>query len=165
MIKYIKYFNYILRHKYFVFLECCKLGIPFLGIIHDWSKFRPSEFIPYAKHFYGEKKTKQKEKEKIEGYDKSKDSEDDTFNKAWLYHIHRNKHHWQFYLLIQDENKNIVLDMPIKYRKELLADWCGAGKAITGKDNTKEWYLKHKNKYQFHPDTKKWLEFQIFGEE
>jgi len=164
MIKYIKYFNYVIRHKIFVFLECCKLGIPFLGIIHDWSKFRLSEFIPYAKHFYGGSRTVQNEKEKIEGYDKSEDTEDSKFNKAWLYHIHRNKHHWQFYLLIQDEDKDIVLDIPIRYRKELLADWHGAGKAITGKNNTEEWYSKHKNKYQFHPNTQKWIELQIFGD-
>jgi len=156
--KYFKYFRYILYHKWFVFLECCKLGIPWLGIIHDWSKFRPSEFIPYAKHFYGINRDEQAKKEKVEGYDKSIDRQDDLFNRAWLYHIHRNKHHWQYWLLVQDEDKNTALEMPDKYRKELLADWHGAGKAITGKNNTKEWYLKHKGKYQFHPNTIKWIE-------
>lgn len=161
MKKYIKYLNYILRHKWFVFLECCKLGIPCLGIIHDWSKFRPSEFIPYARHFYGENRIKENEKEKVEGYDKSKDVKDNSFNKAWLYHIHRNKHHWQFWILIQDEDEDIIVDIPIKYRKELLADWHGAGIAITGKNNTKEWYLKHKDKYQFHLNTRKWIELRV----
>jgi len=164
MVQYFKYFWYLLKHKHFVFLECCKLRIIWLGIIHDWSKFRPSEFIPYARHFYGGKREKENKKEKIEGYDKSKDSSDNAFNKAWLYHIHRNKHHWQFYLLVQDENKNLILNIPLKYRKELLADWHGAGKAITGKNNTKEWYLNHKEKFQFHPTTRNWIEVQILKE-
>lgn len=156
---FIKYFWYVLRHKWFVFVECCKFEIVWLGIIHDWSKFLPSEFIPYARHFYGGKRVQEEiKKEKIQGYDKSNDRKDNDFNVAWLFHIHRNKHHWQHWLLIQDENEDIVLEIPSNYRKELLADWHGAGKAITGKNNTKEWYFKHKDKYQFHPNTTKWIE-------
>ena len=158
---YFKYIKYVLKHKWYVFLECCNLGIPLLGIIHDWSKFRPSEFIPYAKHFYGRDRAKQNKLEKIAGYDKSKDSDDNVFNKAWLYHIHRNKHHWQYWILTQGENKNIILEMPEKYAKELLADWHGAGKTITGKNNTAEWYLKHKNKFQLHPATQDWIEANL----
>lgn len=141
-----------------MFLECRKLGISWLGIIHDWSKFLPSELIPYARHFYGGGRDEQARKEKVEGYDKSKDRQDDDFNKAWLYHTHRNKHHWQYWLLVQDEDENMVLEMPDKYRKELLADWHGAGKSITGKNNTKEWYSRHKDKYRFHLNTRKWIE-------
>lgn len=161
MKKYFKYFWYVLKHKWFVFLECRKSGIFWLGIIHDWSKFRPSEFIPYARHFYGQDRIGQVEKEKVEGYDKSRDVEDEDFNKAWLYHIHRNKHHWQYWVLIQDENEDMVLEMPLRYRNELLADWVGAGKAITGKDNIKEWYLKHADKFRFAPTTRDRIELII----
>lgn len=151
----------MIRHKWFVFVKCCKLGIPWLGITHDWSKFRLSEFIPYTNHFHSKDRTEEEKKEKVEGYDKSSDTEDNDFNKAWLYHIHRNKHHWQYWLLIQGKGKDMVLEMPARYRKELLADWHGAGRAITGRNNTEEWYLKHKDKYQFHPNTKKWIEMKL----
>ena len=50
---YWKYLKAVLKHKWFVFIECRKLGIPWLGVIHDLSKFLPSEFIPYARYFYG----------------------------------------------------------------------------------------------------------------
>ena len=40
-----KHTKRILRHKYFVFKYCCKLGIPWQGITHDLSKFSPTEFI------------------------------------------------------------------------------------------------------------------------
>ena len=46
--KHLKYLCYVLRHKWYVFIECCKLGIPVRGLVHDLSKFRPSEWFPYA---------------------------------------------------------------------------------------------------------------------
>lgn len=52
MKRHLKYLSYVLRHKWFVFLAACKLGIPWLGIIHDLSKFRLSEWLPYARHFH-----------------------------------------------------------------------------------------------------------------
>src|ERR1041384_1906335 len=64
MNKYWAYFQYILRHKWFVFLAGLKTGAPiWLLIIHDWSKFLPSEFFPYTDYFYN------KEKQASEGLD------------------------------------------------------------------------------------------------
>jgi hypothetical protein len=51
---YWKYFKYVVKHKWYVFVACCKQGIIWRGIIHDMSKFLPSEFIPYARFFHGE---------------------------------------------------------------------------------------------------------------
>jgi len=48
-----KYAWYIIRHKWFVFLECGKRGLVWRGITHDLSKLRPSEWAPYADYFYG----------------------------------------------------------------------------------------------------------------
>lgn len=53
MIKYLKYLRYLLRHKWYVGIECFKRGLYWRGIIHDMSKFRPAEFIPYTNFFYG----------------------------------------------------------------------------------------------------------------
>ncbi len=52
--KYLQYFWYVVRHKWYVFLACRAEGLYWRGLIHDWSKFRPSEFFPYTEHFYGE---------------------------------------------------------------------------------------------------------------
>ena len=49
--KYLAYLKKLLLHKWFVFLECLKMGMPLVGLIHDWSKFLPDEFIPYARYF------------------------------------------------------------------------------------------------------------------
>jgi hypothetical protein len=42
----------------------------------------------------------------------------------------------------------------------------GAGKAITGKDNTDEWYRANYDKIKLHPETRLWIDFQlqVFGE-
>jgi hypothetical protein len=143
MIKYIKYFKYILRHKYYVFIECAKRGYIWRGLIHDLSKFRPSEFFAYAEHFYG-----------------SKDNQK-QFDKAWLYHQKRNPHHHQYWVLIQDEELSKIIEMPHKYRVEMLCDWIGAGLAITGKRDIKEWYLKHKSQMSLGYKTRQYVEKEI----
>lgn len=150
---YIQYLIYILRHKWYVFVECCKLGVPWRGITHDLSKLYPDEFFPYLDFFYRKKK-------KTTGcYDPSQGNE--SFNRAWLKHIHRNPHHWQYWLLTQDDDPDMILDMPMRYRKEMLADWMGAGKAQGYGDNTANWYAKHCKKIKIHPDTRYWIENQL----
>lgn len=41
----------IIQHKWIVFGLCCKAGIPFRGIVHDLSKFSPTEFIQGVKYY------------------------------------------------------------------------------------------------------------------
>ena len=54
-----------------------------------------------------------------------------------------------------------VLEMPKKYRKEMLADWIGAGMAITGKRDIKGWYEKNKFNIILHQNTRKWIDDMI----
>ena len=45
-----KYFVLILKHKWFVFLEGRRLGVSMWRLmIHDWTKFLPSELPHYSK--------------------------------------------------------------------------------------------------------------------
>lgn len=44
--------------------------------------------------------------------------------------------------------------MPEKYVREMVADWIGAGRAITGKYEAHSWYQQNKEKIQLHPQTK-----------
>jgi hypothetical protein len=159
--KYVKYLRYVFIHKWYVFLECRKLGIPWLGIWHDWSKFLPDEFIPYARHFYGDGGNISKGRDKT-GYYKAGDTGDEPFDRAWLFHQHRNRHHWQHWVLVQDEDEDKVMPMPDKYRREMLADWRGAGKAQGFGDNTLEWYEEHKDKMRLEEETRKWIKRMLF---
>ena len=83
--KHFHYLSYVLRHKFFVFVECCKLGIPWLGFIHDWSKFRPSEWFPYVEHFYGKGKGIKEGRDET-GYYQAGTTGDLPFDFAWLLH-------------------------------------------------------------------------------
>jgi hypothetical protein len=202
-----------------VFIECCKLGIPLRGLLHDISKLFPSEFIPYARYFYGDYPERLTVYEKTHHWSlKNKAQIAYEFDLAWLKHQKRNPHHWQYWLLVNDSSNNEftlqepgqgyeiylsrnnrhlamfdesilskedrvkpnmcndnaylyakeiqdrlnkspkTLIMPMKYRKEMIADWRGAGKAISGKDDTKSWYQKNRDNIMLHPEVKEWVD-------
>ena len=131
----IYYFWYVCRHKWFVMMECWRYGLFLTGVIHDWDKFLPGEFLPYARYFY-----------KWGGKDvPSKVGTD--FQLAWLQHQKLGKHHWQWWVMYQyqAEKGAVVLDIPIRYLKEMVADWKGAGRAKLGKSSdTVKWYLENR---------------------
>ncbi|MDC7221632.1 MAG: DUF5662 family protein [Spirochaetales bacterium] len=149
---FFKYLNYVLRHKWYVFLEACKLGVPLRGILHDMSKFRPSEFIPYMKYFYGDYGVKNNCPAKWTVPEVTKVKAD--FDKAWLLHLKRNPHHYQYWILNKDNGDNQCLEMPKKYILEMIADWTGAGMAITGKNDLIDWFSKNKDKISPRMNTK-----------
>jgi len=161
-----KYLKSQLRHKWFVFVECWKLKIPWLGIIHDLSKFSLSEWFGYARYFYG----KYPGRDELHGDWRymytglTKEDIERQFDLAWLSHQHRNKHHWQRWLLTLDsarsDGKLIPLPMPDKYRREMIADWRGAGRAY-GNPNTAAWYSEHREEIQLHPETRAWIEERL----
>jgi len=161
--KHLKYASYVIRHKWFVMLECFKVGLYWRGLTHDLSKLLPDEWFPYANYFYGNcpsfKDLPAGIKETFFG--KTKEDVEKDFDFAWLLHQKRNPHHWQWWILIEDDGGTKILDIPLKFRKEMLADWRGAGKAQGYGDNTKTWYEKNKGKMQLHPETKKWIEKNI----
>jgi len=157
--KFMTYSSYVIRHKWYVFLECYKQGIPIQGIIHDISKLLPSEFIPYMHHFGGGIK---QGRDKT-GYYKPTDTGDHAFDYAWFLHQKRNAHHWQYWTTPRDfgdPNPVKILEIPIKYRKEMVADWRGAGRA-QGTPDVRKWYAKNAQKLQLGPETRKWVEKEI----
>lgn len=154
------YLKSVMRHKWFVFLACFRFNVPiWIAILHDWDKFLPDEWLPYARYFYGRKNAARRDKEtgtytRIEG-------EDLFFDFAWLLHQKRNKHHWQWWILPKDDGSVQVFEMSDLYRREMLADWVGAGRAYNP-DWTllspSEWYEKNKDLMILHPNTRKQVE-------
>ena len=47
------HFKKICIHKYWVGYYCFKAGIPIQGILHDLSKFSPTEFWESVKYYQG----------------------------------------------------------------------------------------------------------------
>jgi hypothetical protein len=140
--------------------------------MHDLSKLSPSEFFPYMNWFSDSV---------FNGYRKSSggvrgiymftgcglesvdimdevDRRQKDFDLAWNSHIHKNPHHWQHWVLREDSGATKVLEMPEVYVKEMVCDWVGAGIAITGKREVREWYAKNKEKIVLHPETRKFVE-------
>ena len=116
----------ILIHKWWVFRYCCLFGIPWRGLVHDLSKFSPTEFFESVKYYSGTRSP----------IDASKEA--NGYSRAWLHHKGRNKHHYEYW---QDnfDNGGMPLVMPYKESLEMLCDYLGAARAYMGKSFT---YLK-----------------------
>jgi hypothetical protein len=143
--KNLAYCRYLALHKFFVFRAGLLTGAPLYRlIIHDWSKLRPSEWVPYREFFYGERTADVKAK----------------FERAWLSHVHWNKHHWDHWTT-KDGNTFKALPMPDKYVREMVADWAGAGRAIKGKWDLSEWYQKNSSDMLLHLRTRIAVEWHI----
>ena len=110
--------------------------------LHDVSKWGREEFDAYDNYFYG-KKT---EKVKTE------------FNYAWLHHIHNNPHHWQHWVLVNDEDGTQALEMPIEYVIEMLCDWWSFSHKTGNLYEIFDWYQSHKKNMILHENTKKLVE-------
>jgi len=136
------YFRYLTKHKYYVFLESVRMGVPIRGIFHDWSKFLPDEWFPYVEYFHG---------------DRDGLGVKERFDKAWLKHQHRNPHHWQYHVLQKDDGYRIAQPMKYVEVKEMVADWIGAGKAIHGKNDILSWYTNNRYNMLFHETTLKYV--------
>lgn len=146
MKRYWQYFKYIVRHKWFVLIAGRNFGISFWRAIwHDMSKFRLSEWSAYAQTFYKSDGTKQY-------------NETDAFNRAWLLHQRRNPHHWQYWVLRMDSGEELPIEIPLKYVLEMIADWMGAGRAITGTWDYATWYQNNQHKIILHDNTRKLVE-------
>ncbi len=161
MNKHFQYLKYIIRHKWFVFLACRRCGVSlWRSIIHDWSKFLPCEWFAYVNEFYGDwKKIKETEPDDFRywGYRQPIIA---AFNKAWNHHQKVNKHHWQYWLLTNDcdSPKHSPLQMPEKYAREMVADWWGAGRAITGKWEALNWYNQNNKQILLSDYTREFVE-------
>jgi hypothetical protein len=202
MVKHLIYLKHTLKHKWYVFKAARKLGITWRGLLHDLSKFNYDEWKPYTERHYNK-------------YAKNEPVSEE-FKKAFLTHLTRNAHHWQYWMQIvqvghfpycvsepkrgsdwssmsfievyqilnlplpegevsggytmkmikQVESTGVFYvyagKMPEKYAKEMLADWIGAGEALNN-GSVQKWYEKNKNNVFLHPETRQWIEQQIFN--
>jgi hypothetical protein len=151
MRRYISYFTYVLKHKWYVLLEGRKLNIPLWRlVIHDWDKFLPGMFISYAKTF--------RTPDGKEHYTSS-----DDFRKHADIHVLRNKHHWNYWVLVWDVDDHQPQNIPETHLREMIADWRGAGRAL-GKPDTKAWYILNREKVELSEQTRMRVE-QLLGVE
>ena len=149
----IKHFGLITHHKWVVFKLCCKIGAPWRGLVHDMSKYSPTEFIESSKYYTG-KHSPISEAKRENGY-----------SKAWLHHKGRNKHHYEHWVDYSLDDSHVIMGapMPRKYIAEMVMDSISASRTYMGDAYTcqapLQYYLNSKNKLWFvHPKTKRDLE-------
>lgn len=112
---------------------------------HDQSKVEQDEYEAYDAYFYGGNRS----------YAVVED-----FRKAWLLHIHRNPHHWQHWVLINDdpEEGEICLEMPYEYIVEMICDWWSFSWQKGNLFEIFVWYNEHRKYIKLHPDTRRVVE-------
>lgn len=145
-----EYSNYIMEHvanveKAYIWLREKEIISDELATQinwHDVSKYLKAEYDAYDNYFYG-KKT---EKVKTE------------FNYAWLHHIHNNPHHWQYWVLVNDEDGTKALEMPREYVIEMICDWWSFSHKTGNLYEIFDWYKSHKKNMILHENTKKLIE-------
>lgn len=111
-------------------------------ISHDLSKYQPEEYDAYDHYFYGNKTEAVKR----------------DFDYAWLHHIHNNPHHWQYWVLVNDEDGTKALEMPEEYAIEMVCDWWAFSHKSGNLKEIFDWYESHKKNMILHEKTKKFVE-------
>lgn len=112
---------------------------------HDSSKNNDDEYLAYDTYFYGNNCSYEVMEE---------------FKRAWLRHIHRNPHHWQYWVLINDDPSEgeIILDMPYNYIIEMICDWWSFSWQKGDLGEIFNWYDEHSDYIKLSPKTRKTVE-------
>ena len=136
-------------HRRLVRKYCFKLGIYRQGLMHDLSKYSPSEFIPGVKYYQDGHRSPN-----------NAQREDEGVSKAWLHHKGRNKHHFEYWIDYDVDGSRTVLagmKMPVKYVVEMFCDRIAASRIYNKekyKDSgTLDFYIKGLGHYIMHPET------------
>ena len=122
----------VLRHKWRVLIKCARCGILWRGIVHDLSKFSPTEFFESVKYYQGNRSP-------IGACRRAT-----GMSRAWLHHKGRNKHHIEYWL---DGDCEVHPMMPYKYAVECVCDKLAATRTYAGKSYKPEMGLMHWERY------------------
>lgn len=158
-----KHFCTITHHKHLVMKGCFRVGLYKQGLLHDLSKYTPTEFLVGCKYYQGTRSPNNAEREE-RGY-----------SSAWLHHKGRNKHHMEYWIdyAVPDKTgtekgkvKGIEgMKMPLCYVVEMFIDRVAASKNYQKEKYTDrsalEYYEHGKECHIMHEDTRKMLELLL----
>lgn len=152
-----KHFCTITKHRWKVRGGCFRVGLYWRGLVHDLSKYSPSEFISGAKYYQGTRSPNSREREVV-GY-----------SAAWMHHKGRNKHHYEYWTDIDIKTHTYQpVQMPRKYFIEMITDRVAACKTYHGKNyrdgDPLEYFLhaaEGRDSEMMHPQTRRDLVFVL----
>ncbi|MBR6107391.1 MAG: catalase [Oscillospiraceae bacterium] len=151
----IQHLRTVTQHRHMVLRHCIKAGIPLQGLLHDLSKFSPTEFIPGALYWQGTRSPNEAERERL-GY-----------SRAWLHHKGRNRHHFEYWIDVNPQSKRYEpVEMPTRYLIEMFCDRVAASKIYRGADykdsDPLDYFRKGMERGRpIHPKTAKKLHFLL----
>ncbi len=147
-----KHFCTITHHRHLVARGCFRVGLYRQGLLHDLSKYSPTEFLVGAKYYQGTRSPNNAEREDI-GY-----------STAWLHHKGRNKHHYEYWIdyntkgELPTESVLIPVPMPDRYIAEMIMDRIAASKVYRGAEYTDrdslDYLMQGFERAPMHPYTK-----------
>ncbi len=145
---YLKQLRSLILHKWYVFYAGRRIGVPLWRlIIHDWSKFTPTEFPRYARYKYGNGTRAE-------------------WATSWFHHFHHEAHHPEHWIILwhgnpdfysgiggQDIAKYVsIFPMPEVCVREMIADMHGTSRQADSW-NISEWLNNNGPKMHFHDET------------
>lgn len=154
MSKFIKHLKTVSSHRWQVFVHCVKAGIPVRGLLHDLSKFSPTEFFEGVRYYQGTRSPNEAAREQ-HGY-----------SRAWIHHKGRNRHHFEYWTDYSPVTKLMEpVKMPRKFVAEMFCDRVAASKIYKKKEYTDEhplsYFLNAKGRRVIHPETSEELEMLL----
>ena len=147
-----QHFKTITHHKFLVMQGCFKVGLYKQGLLHDMSKFSPTEFLVGCKYYQGTRSPNAAEREVL-GY-----------STAWMHHKGRNKHHYEYWTDLDPTQRGKMsgVPMPPNYVAEMIMDRIAASKTYLRDKYTDraslEYYNRAKERDLLHPQTRDLLE-------
>lgn len=114
----------VMKHKRNVRRACFKMGLYYQGIVHDFSKFSPTEFIPSVRYYSGTFSPN------------ATDRVLTGVSTSWLHHKGRNRHHHEYWTDFTPSKEPYIIGcrMPMKYLAEQVADRYAACVAYNGEN-------------------------------
>jgi len=154
-----KHFCTITNHKLLVMKGCFRVGLYRQGLLHDMSKYGPTEFLVGCKYYKGYMSPNNEER-KVRGY-----------SSAWLHHKGRNKHHLEYWIDYgggeheKGKKQMCGMKMPICYVVEMFIDRISACINYQKDKYTDAsafiYYDNSKGHLMLHPDTRALLEYLL----
>lgn len=83
-----------------------------------------------------------------------------NFQYAWLHHLHNNPHHWQYWVLINDDKDSgeNLLEIPDNYIIEMICDWWSFSWTNGNLYEIFDWYDKGKEYRKINSNSLKKIE-------
>ncbi len=154
-----KHFRTVSKHRRLVRRNCFRVGLYWQGLVHDLSKYSPTEFRVGIKYYQGDRSPNNAEREDI-GY-----------STAWMHHKGRNRHHYEYWIDYNTRGRDpdqpimIPVEMPDRYLAEMIMDRIAASRVYRGdayRDDDPLKYLQQGiERVPMHPETLRKLEYYL----